>query len=320
MIAAALVFTSCSSDGETTPIHRFTTPEEAIAEKMGFTGDDFAEFSAATFKNTDFLIGIQAADSRFLTGVYDNATGKKIINEEDETYPTEIQTHIGYGEYATEHLQGVFLGNVLAVGHSIIFSPTIYYQNDEGAHLSTTIYTKLARYNGNDLKVKKRIEKELNGISKWYLNSIAVLTSVYENGKQHYRADVLSEDLDSITSYPRGLEIDSIKEVPLAYDQSIIFFEGIDNHSEKYNAFDYDPEQYISRYDYSKQEYEWVSENIYERFGIRQDARVTFTLGQQSGSLWTVSLHAVDRDGTSQDIAFKLNIETGAIISMSSPV
>lgn len=291
-VVMALASCSSSSDDEPTP-KQMNTPEGTIADKLGLNLDDFSYYSASTFDNNDYFAGIKKSNNTFMVGVYDNSKAKGTTYQDDDTFPQQITVNQDYGETSTLDLTNFYIGQAVSNGNVIIFNPYAIY----GYGQLIKVVQKLVRYNGSSIKTAPKSYTSGNiWIYNWYNNSFAVI-------EQYHNVTIYSQDLDIITSYTRDNQLDTLAEYPVAYDESIILPTTDLEASTKT----------ISRYNYTKQTALWQSINLNEKYSLEEDARLTFTLNSKTNNIWDWNLHVVNRDGSTKDITFTLNIDTGDI-------
>lgn len=230
-----------------------------------------------------FYIGFQL-DELWL-GYYDeNETFKEIcsfgIFERDRTF------HLGYGEYKDVHIDRIGTDSIYHNKNGYIFIPS-YYDKDK----SESFYCDVIFLNKQDNKIYiGAIPYSSSGrylVQDWYEDSILLWESdnpllIVFNMKGEKKAEFEKSRFDFNNLYL------------VDYDEGIVF------------------NRKVLRYNLTDKKEIWAT-TVDKLKDVPADARITFTLKDQSTPVWLSQCNIVNKDGSKAEFTFTLNIETGEI-------
>lgn len=306
ILICAMVLVSCSSDDDSNTPKKLYTQEGWVAEEeLNLNLDDFVKYRVSVTDDKDYFVGVKNSNYTLVAGIYDKTKGLGKTYNDEEIFPKQIKLNKDYGEYSILDLEDIGFYNIFPHNNDIILQPMIWYGNNY-----ETRYYKLIRYDGNNfISLPKKELTNNNHIYNWYGNSIAVSQRAYVEKTRdyknqiHYKTTIYSDALDSLTSFGMINELDTSRQFPVYYDETIdfpdVYEDSIGNN--------------IVRYNYTRQEDVWKSQNFNIKYNLLRDARTTFIIDDKSKNIWQCTLHVVNRDGTTKDIKFSLDINTGEI-------
>lgn len=315
LLIALFTLAACSSsDDDSTPSSKNVSVEgelvDSMAEILNLNLEDFFDAKAGNFENFKYFIGLKKTDKTLLVGVYNATTGQSSKYNDPESFPNQYDVDFAYGQKETVTCDNTVMPvNFLTIDNNLFLVPSVKYFNDTDLQTGTYRF-KVFRYNGNNWKTLDSQQWMSNQFCQWYNNSYAIISR--ETVEAHYHANIYNLDLGTITSYERGSDYDINSEIPLSYDESIIFLDHSTNNSKTFR-YSYEHENRITRYNYTNQEYVWYSIDLLNEYNIANNAIITIKVVSKDNNIWNCNMHVVNEDGTTKDIAFKLNIDDGTI-------
>lgn len=273
---------SCGEDElESAPTTSLDT--ETIYDK---TDKLFAEY-IENYSNIKCRSGLQGESSVLLSGLKDNhywfseydAATKQLKSEwtDIEESDTILNIYKGYGEYETVKLHSVapMFYKKTSTGDIVTFTLNNYRQ---------TIFT----FNGQSKRTDLQSDYQKNVVANdWYAESVFIGNCCYSN-----EGEIIYEAKEA----PR-FENGKIDDLLISYE------EGIECKG-----------RHISKYNYKDSKTVWVT-YIESPFEITSDAKINYTLLDNSTNVWQYKCEVMFYDGSNNEFTFKIDIDNGKIIN-----
>lgn len=213
-------------------------------------------------------------------GIYDqNEDIQEIIGA--DIFERNRKVHIGYGEYDEFNIQGIRVNNLVKSDWGYAFQPSYFTDNGIRYNCDLFLINKGQlifvpfTYNSYDFN---------NRLRNWFNESILV-TKRY----------VFSSAGKLIIELSEYTVQDS--DEPVSYKDVIRF----DSWGNKF-----------LRYDCVENREVWNTE-IDKPENIQPNARITMTLLEKKGQIWSYRYNIVNEDGSKSEFKFNLNVETGEV-------
>lgn len=270
----------------------FNTPN-GRQQILCYQGDVLA--SRVTVTNEDdtyFFTGVK--DEKLLINVYNKESGETLQWLGDTPVQETIRVHQGYGEYITYAVDSVRLSNIVRTEWGYVAQPEYLVKRMEG-NGTDVIVKDLLLLNGEGKIVYRELEDSEPFYCGWYDGSVLL----YTDGT----CFILSPKGDEIIRYENSsfYRIQNADHAePLSYEEAIVF--------------DY---RSLYRYDLRNEE----SPNIWEtpvdvlNQYMESNARLTVSIESKSGNIWRYKCDILYYDGSTKQVSFVVNIDTGEIVS-----
>lgn len=247
----------------------------------------FAEY-IKDYSNIKCRFGLQGEETVLLSGVknkymqvceYDAVT-KQLKSEwtDIEETDTILNIYKGYGEYETVKLN--------------YFLPEFYKKTSVGnivtvrlnGHYSQTIFT----FNSQSKRTELQSDYQKNVRAyDWYAESVFIGKCCYSN-----EGEIIYEAKET----PR-FENGKIDALLISYEEGIVC-----------------KGRHISKYSYKDSKTVW-STYIEPPFEIASDAKISYTLLDNSTNVWQYKCEVMFYDGSKDEFTFKIDIDSGTIIN-----
>lgn len=282
LVALSLGLNSCeNNDLESAPSTTVT-----VNSYMNIINKLFAEY-AKDYSDIKYKFGLQGEESVLLSGMkdkhiwvseYDTVT-KQLKSEwiDIEESDTILNIYKGYGEYET-----VQLNYILPTFYKKTSVGNIITLKFNGAY-NQTIFT----FNKQSKRTELQSDYQKNvAANDWYEESVFIGKYCYSNkGEIIYEAEATPQfgnmkDL-SLISYEEGIKCQ---------------------------------DRYICKYNYKESKNVWITD-IESLFDIASDAKINYTLLDNSSNIWQYKCEVMFYDGSKNDFTFKINIDDGKIFN-----
>lgn len=288
LLATSLLVALCAGLSSCGDDELETAPTETIIPDNTYDKIDklFAEYME-DYSNIKCRFSLQGESSALLSGIkdnhlwfseYDTAT-KQLKSEwtDIEESDTILNIYKGYGEYETVKLNYIV--------------PAFYKKTSTGDIVTLklngynqTIFTS----NGQSKRTELQSDHQKNVVANdWYAESVFIGNRCYSN-----EGEIIYEAKDT----PR-FEFGKIDALLISYE------EGIECKS-----------RHISKYNYKDSKTVW-STYIEPPFEIASDAKINYTLLDNSTNVWQYKCEVMFYDGSKNEFTFKINIVSGKIIN-----
>ncbi len=235
--------------------------------------------------NSYFFTGWQ--NDKLRVDVYDEST-KETNNWISETaFDKTLSVHQGYGEYITHKIDSVRLSNVLSLDWGYVGSLT--YRTDKG------IVNKdlLILNNQGDIILKELENNSYISYRGWYNNSFLIQDSNIWT--------VISPDGEEILNVEDDYFYSINHLEPISYDELIKIKDSYSN------------EWTISRYNLRNQTTRWETKLDVLSANMESDAKLSATI-HKNGNIWQYQCDILYYDGSTRQVSFTINIETGELL------
>lgn len=229
-----------------------------------------------------FYIGFQK--NKLWWGYYDEndifkETCSLNVFERDRTF------HLGYDEYKDVHIDGIGVDSSIHKHKDGDILIPRYYDKSKG------FYCDVLFLNKQDNKIYiGTIPYSRSGtywVQDWYEDSILLWES-------DYPLFVFNMKGEKIAEFAKKSSYNSNNLYPVDYDEGIVF------------------NRKVLRYNLTDKKEIWAT-TVDKLKDVPADARITFTLKDQSTPVWLSQCNIVNKDGSKAEFTFTLNIETGEI-------
>lgn len=201
------------------------------------------------------------------------------VFERDRTF------HLGYDEYKDVHIDGIGVDSSIHKHKEGYILIPRYYDKSEG------FYCDVLFLNKQDNKIYiGTIPYSRSGtywVQDWYEDSILLWES-------DYPLFVFNMKGEKIAEFAKKSSYNSNNLYPVDYDEGIVF------------------NRKVLRYNLTDKKEIWAT-TVDKLKDVPADARITFTLKDQSTPVWLSQCNIVNKDGSKAEFTFTLNIETGEI-------
>lgn len=274
----------------------YKTPLDDYRQFLCYQGDVLA--SRVTVTNEDdtyFFTGVK--DEKLLINVYTKESGETHQWLGDTPVEETIRVHQGYGEYVTYAVDSVRLSNIVRTEWGYVAQPEYLVKRMEG-NGTDVIVKDFLLLNGEGKIVYRELEGSLPFYREWYDGSVLL----YSEGS-------------CIIFSPKGDEI-------VHYESPS--FEWIKNASQQMEAITYEDVVVLLLYSgYELCRYDLRNENgavwetpvdVLNQY-MTPDARLTVSIESKSGNIWQYKCDILYYDGSTKQVSFAVNIDTGEIVS-----
>lgn len=291
MLVSLLAYTSCSKDEESKPVTVVTEDYlpygfADVCEIIGLNKDLFYEESGAvtTFEDKIVLAAVRKADNKLFVTVYDEA--KKVVLFQNTDFSVEVSFKRNYYEdIYTYKLQRV-IPVLCTTEEGFIIVANAQYNAEEA---SVSKFYNYAFFNDGKTTRTEKFETDcFISPEKWFKNS-CLLCKGGGSGCMCY-----TDKGEQILAGGTIRNIDS--SVPISYTEYICF-------GDAYNFR-------ITKRNLNSALSVWETElNIVENQS--ESMKTTYSIINKSENMWIVQCKAVSMDGSTQNVQFNLNIDTG---------
>lgn len=228
-----------------------------------------------------FYIGFQS--DKLWMGYYDgDETFKETCSL--DVFERDRTLHLGYGEYKDVHIDRIGTDSIYHNKNGYVFVPQYYNESER-------FYCDVIFLNKKDCQIYiGTIPYSSYGkyfVQDWYEDSILLWES-------DYPLFVFNMKGEKIAEFAKKSSYNSNNLYPVDYDEGIVF------------------NREVLRYNLTDKKKIWVT-TVDKLKDVPADARITFTLKDQSTSVWLSQCNIVNKDGSKTEFTFTLNIETGEI-------
>lgn len=271
----------------------YKTPLDDYRQFLCYQGDVLASRVTVTNEdNTYFFTGVK--DEKLLINVYNKESGETLQWLGDTPVEETIRVHQGYGEYITYAVDSIRLSNIVRTEWGYVAQPEYLVKRMEG-NGTDVIVKDFLLLNGEGKIVYRELEDSEPFYCGWYDGSALLYTDS--------TCFILSQKGDEIIHYEnsaiyRTQNADHVE--PISYEEAVAL-----NYTSLY------------RYDLRNEE----SPNIWETSVdvlnqyMTSDARLTVSIESKSGNIWRYKCDILYYDGSTKQVSFAVNIDTGEIVS-----
>lgn len=271
----------------------YKTPFDDYRQFLCYQGDVLASRVTVTNEdNTYFFTGVK--DEKLLINVYNKESGETLQWLGDTPVEETIRVHQGYGEYITYAVDSIRLSNIVRTEWGYMAQPEYLVKRMDG-NGTDVIVKDLLLLNGEGKIVYRELEDSEPFYCGWYDGSVLFYTDS--------TCFILSQKGDEIIHYEnsaiyRTQNADHVE--PISYEEAVAL-----NYTSLY------------RYDLRNEE----SPNIWETSVdvlnqyMTSDARLTVSIESKSGNIWRYKCDILYYDGSTKQVSFAVNIDTGEIVS-----
>lgn len=282
LVALSMGVGSCGEELEEQPIDTITPEPIYDADKL------FSEY-IEDYSNIKCRYGIQGENSVLLSGLKDNhlwfseydAVTKQLKSEwiDIEETDTILNIYKGYGEYETVKLN--------------YFLPGFYKKTSVGdivtvglnGHYNQTIFT----FNNQSKRTELQSDYQKNVKAyDWYFESVFIGNSCYSN-----EGEIIYEAKET----PRFDEYGKVDALLISYEEGVKC-----------------KDRHINKYNYKDSKTVWNT-YIEPPFEIASDAKISYTLLDNSTNVWQYKCEVMFYDGSKNEFTFKVDINSGTIIN-----
>ena len=257
-----------------------------------YQGDVLA--SRVTVTNADdtyFFTGVK--DEKLLINVYNKESGETLQWLGDTPVEETIRVHQGYGEYITYAVDSIRLSNIVRTEWGYVARPEYLVKRMDG-NGTDVIVKDLLLLNGEGKIVYRELEDSSPFYRGWYDGSVLF----YTDGT----CFILSQKGDEIIHHKNPI-FDHITHAdhaePISYEEAMVF--------------DY---RSLYRYDLRNEKGAvWETPVDVLNQYMTPDARLTVSIESKSGNIWRYKCDILYYDGSTKQVSFSVNIDTGEIVS-----
>lgn len=242
----------------------------------------------------DFLSGFKG--DKVWLGVYEDG---RLMHEyvSEDAYERNIKINKGYGEFEEYYVRTLSFGGreaLLKTSWGYVFSP-ISRDNESGGYIHDMFFCKEGKM------VKIFVGKNYLDIRNWYEDSVLEYTSkeyiIYSSdGKMILRKDVKQDHNGDV--FMSGLQF------PVSYTDFLVV--------SVWYWLNGKGEIRLRKYDFDS----FVGTPIWSKvldYTVRENAKVSCTLLGSQSTIWQYQIDVLNYDGSSQQIKFSVDINTGDI-------
>ena len=270
----------------------YKTPLDDYRQFLCYQGDVLASRVTVTNEdNTYFFTGVK--DEKLLINVYNKESGETLQWLGDTPVEETIRVHQGYGEYITYAVDSIRLSNIVRTEWGYMAQPEYIAKRIEDNGYSEVVKDFLL-LNGEGKIVYRELEDSEPFYCGWYDGSALLYTDS--------TCFILSQKGDEIIRYENSsfYRIQNADHAePLSYEEAIVF----DSRS-------------LYRYDLRNENGAvWETPIDVLNQYMTPDARLTVSIESKSGNIWRYKCDILYYDGSTKQVSFAVNIDTGEIVS-----
>lgn len=270
----------------------YKTPLDDYRQFLCYQGDVLASRVTVTNEdNTYFFTGVK--DEKLLINVYNKESGETLQWLGDTPVEETIRVHQGYGEYITYAVDSIRLSNIVRTEWGYVARPEYLVKRMDG-NGTDVIVKDLLLLNGEGKIVYRELEDSSPFYRGWYDGSVLF----YTDGT----CFILSQKGDEIIHHKNPI-FDHITHAdhaePISYEEAMVF--------------DY---RSLYRYDLRNEKGAvWETPVDVLNQYMTSDARLTVSIESKSGNIWRYKCDILYYDGSTKQVSFAVNIDTGEIVS-----
>ena len=270
----------------------YKTPLDDYRQFLCYQGDVLASRVTVTNEdNTYFFTGVK--DEKLLINVYNKESGETLQWLGDTPVEETIRVHQGYGEYITYAVDSIRLSNIVRTEWGYVARPEYLVKRMDG-NGTDVIVKDLLLLNGEGKIVYRELEDSSPFYRGWYDGSVLF----YTDGT----CFILSQKGDEIIHHKNPI-FDHITHAdhaePISYEEAMVF--------------DY---RSLYRYDLRNEKGAvWETPVDVLNQYMTPDARLTVSIESKSGNIWRYKCDILYYDGSTKQVSFAVNIDTGEIVS-----
>lgn len=270
----------------------YKTPLDDYRQFLCYQGDVLASRVTVTNEdNTYFFTGVK--DEKLLINVYNKESGETLQWLGDTPVEETIRVHQGYGEYITYAVDSIRLSNIVRTEWGYMAQPEYIAKRIEDNGYSEVVKDFLL-LNGEGKIIYRELEDSEPFYCGWYDGSVLL----YTDGT----CFILSPKGDEIIHHKNPI-FDHITHAdhaePISYEEAMVF--------------DY---RSLYRYDLRNEKGAvWETPVDVLNQYMTPDARLTVSIESKSGNIWRYKCDILYYDGSTKQVSFVVNIDTGEIVS-----